>query len=154
MEALRTDFASLADRREPMLLLHRVADPKNACVRSDRSVALFDWDYAGPAVIESELLAATLPFAGGPVAADASLVYATIKAYRAECSRSLDFHNAAPRILNEGFRWMMFNAWRALGHRDVTGDERRLGASLVHSLAPAWPATVRAVRSWVSLVSD
>ena len=43
---------------------------------------------------------------------------------------------------------MMLNAWRALGHRDVSPEQETFVGAMVEQLAATWPAEADAVRSW------
>lgn len=88
VEELRSEFENLRDRAEPMLVMHRDVNPKNAVQRGDGVVALVDWDYAGPVLPASELLGVALSFAGGPSDADEDCVSACIDACTADSCRS------------------------------------------------------------------
>jgi len=145
---LRRESVDLAGRALPMMVMHRDIDPKNAATRPDGAVALFDWDYAGPRLIACELLDAALSFAGPSADADEGCVLSTVDAYNENGGPTLDFSDAAAPLAEEGFRWIMLNAWRALGHRGVSGDERDFAAAVVQDLAPTWPTSVAAERGW------
>lgn len=151
---LREDFIDLADRAKPTAVVHRDIDPKNTSLRIDNEVALFDWDYAGPRLIASELLDAALSFAGGVLDVEAACFLATIDSYRESGGPPVDFSDAAPPLIEEGFRWIMLNAWRCLGHRGVSPEQESFAASVVRALAPTWPDSVTATQTWGQWVVD
>jgi hypothetical protein len=150
VERLRRDLVDLARREVPMWMSHRDIDPKNTVTRPDGVVALLDWDNAGPRLLESELLDAAISFAGEGVDIDGRCVAATMDAYRDAGGRPLTFEAAATPIAADGFSWMMFNAWRALGHRDVSPEQETFAGAMVEQLAATWPAETDAVRSWAA----
>lgn len=145
---LRDDFVELAARAVPTSILHRDLDPKNTVVRADGEIALLDWDYAGPRVIASELLDAALSFAGGPVDADEACVLATIDSYLDSGGAPVSWGDAAPPLVEEGFRWIMLNAWRCLGHRSVSPEQQSFAGSMVRGLATRWPESASATQAW------
>lgn len=101
-------------------------------------------------LFESELLSSALSVAGnGPEAAD-DCVFATLDAYADAGGRPLSFDDAAPPIAEGGFRWIMLNAWRSLGHRDVTPEQQTFAGALVKELVASWPAEADLVRSWAA----
>lgn len=100
------------------------------------------------ALVACELLDAALSFAGGPSDADEACVLTTVDAYGDAGGPPLDFTDAAAPLVEGGFRWIMLNAWRALGHRGVPEHEKQFAAEVVQDLAPAWPASAAATRRW------
>lgn len=148
VEQLRAEFEVLRDRCEPMLVMHRDVDPKNAVHGPDGDVMLVDWDYAGPVLPAGELLTAALSFAGGSAGADAECVTACIEAFAAESRYPVRFTDAAPLIVEESLRWTMVNAWRALGHRGKSEADRTRAADIVRSVAPRLPSEAAAVLRW------
>lgn len=148
VERLRHDFEHLARRAAPLSVTHRDIDPKNAARRVDGRLVLFDWDNAGPRLMESELLDAALSFAGDGLHIDEECVLATLDAHFDATGRRLTFEDAATTIVEGGFRWIMLNAWRSLGHRDVTADQKAFAGSMVTQLAATWPAEAELVRHW------
>jgi hypothetical protein len=131
-----------------MTVAHRDVDPKNALTGAGQEVVLVDWDYAGPRLIAAELLDAALSFAGGPVDIDEACVLATVDAYGYADGPEISFADAAAPIIEEGFRWIMLNAWRCLGHRGVTAEQQDFAGTVVRTLAPSWPASVSGTREW------
>lgn len=150
VERLRHDFEDLARRAIPMTVTHRDIDPKNARIRADGDVVLFDWDNAGPRLLESELLVSALSFAGTGGHADENCVLSTLDAYVEAGGRPLAFADAAAPIAEGGFRWIMLNAWRSLGHRDVSPEQQAFAGSMVKQLSATWPADAERVRAWAS----
>lgn len=151
---LRDDFVDLAHRATPTMLMHRDLDPKNASLRPDGQVALFDWDYAGPRLLASELLGAALSFAGGPLAAEEGCVRACVEAYRKSSALPVDFSDAAAPLIEERFRWTMLNTWICLGHRGASPEQQAFAGSLVRSLAPGWPESAFATRTWARWLAE
>lgn len=151
---LRRDFADLSQRAAPMRVLHRDIDPKNTSVRADNEVALFDWDYAGPRLLATEVLDAALSFAGGPLVAEESCVLAAVDGYRGSDGPPVNFIDAAAPLIEEGFRWIMLNAWRCLGHRGVSAEQRTFAGSLVETIAATWPDADAAIRTWAQRLAD
>lgn len=145
---LREEFVALAARAVSTAVMHRDFDPKNTLVQVDRKIALLDWDYAGPRLVASELLDAALSFAGGPVGADEACVLAAVEAYLDAGGPPLIWSDAAPPLVEEGFRWIMLNAWRCLGHRGVSPEQQSFAGSLLRGLISEWPESVRATRAW------
>ena len=152
VERLRRDFERLARRATPMLVTHRDIDPKNAARRADGRLVLFDWDNAGPRLMESELLDAAISFAGDGLHVDEECVLATLDAHFETTGRRLSFDDAATTLVEGGFRWIMLNAWRSLGHRDVTPDQQAFAGTMVTELAATWPAEAELVRHWADRV--
>ncbi len=132
--ALRRDFTGLAARAKPMIVTHRDIDPKNASLMPDGKVALFDWDYAGPRLLATELLDAAISFAGGPVDVDETCVYAAVDAYLDVGGSPVSFDHAVAPLVEEHFRWIMLNAWRSLGHRGVPRVQQEFAGKLVLEL--------------------
>lgn len=151
---LRSDYCALAERALPMVVCHRDVDPKNVLIDRPGRLVLTDWDYAGPRLLASELLAVAISFAGGTFHRDEDCVFAAVDAYRLAEGPHLSFENAAPTMIEEGFRWIMLNAWRALGHRGVTTEEAAFAASVVRKQAQTWPASVAAARLWSKRLTD
>jgi hypothetical protein len=145
VERLHRELTDLALRAVPMRMSHRDLDPKNSAVRADGALVLFDWDNAGPTLLESELLEAATSFAGPGV--DTDCCSATFDAYVRAGGRPLDFEHAAAPIAADGFGWIMLNAWRSLGHRDATPEQQTFAGAMVTQLATTWPAEVEQIRS-------
>ena len=152
--ALRQDFAGLAGRAEPMIVTHRDIDLKNAAVIPDGEVAVFDWDYAGPRLLATELLDAAISFAGGPVDADDACMYAAVDAYLEAGGSPVSFDHAAAPLIEEHFRWIMLNAWRSLGHRGVPRVQQEFAGEIVLELAPSWVVSADATRDWAGRLGD
>jgi hypothetical protein len=142
---LRSEFRELASRGTALAFAHRDFDPKNAGTTPDGSVVLFDWDYAGPRLAASELLDVAISFAGGPESLERDCITATFESYRQNGGTPVHFGDAAPVIVEESFRWLMLNAWRAMGHRNVTEEQADFANSLVPELARKWPSSAEAV---------
>ena len=153
VEELRSDFTALAEENVPLCFTHRDLDPKNVGVRADESLVVFDWDYAGPRLAAADLLDVAISFAGGPGAIDQECMQATVDAYRGHGLVEA-FEHAAPVIVEEGFRWLMLNAWRALGHRNITAAQVEFADSLVRDLAEDWPSSASAVRVLSNALSE
>ncbi|MDQ1444006.1 MAG: hypothetical protein QOI20_470 [Acidimicrobiaceae bacterium] len=147
VDQLRAQFDELADRDLPMLFLHRDLDPRNTARGADGELVVFDWDYAGPRLVASELLTAALSFAGGAADGDDQCVVATFDSYLATAA-PVDFRGAAPPLAEEAFRWMMLNAWRALGHRGASPEQAEFAGSLVRSLASTWLDLRASLERW------
>ena len=164
VEELRADLADLAGRAEPLLIMHRDVDPKNASMRADGAVALFDWDYSGPVLPGAELLGAALSFArrgggaeplhraGRPQVNEAYLA-ATLDAYERVAGHLPDMTGAAAPRVEEGFRWLMLNARRALGWEPATPDQAKRAEPVVTSMCSDWPRGAAAVRAWASRIA-
>ena len=161
VEELREDLADLAERAEPLLIMHRDIDPKNACLPPDGSVALFDWDYSGPALPGAELLGAALSFArrgggaeplhrAGRLQVSETCLVATLDAYERAAGHLPDLRGAAAPRVEEGFRWLMLNARRALGLEPATPDQAKRAEPVVTSMCADWPLGTAAVRAWAS----
>lgn len=161
VEELRADLADLAGRAEPLLIMHRDVDPKNACLRADGAVALFDWDYSGPALPGAELLGAALAFArrgggaeplhrAGRLQVSETCLVATLDAYERVTGHLPDMRGAAAPRVEEGFRWLMLNARRALGWEPATPDQAKRAEPVVTSMCSDWPRGTAAVRAWAS----
>lgn len=150
VERLRRDLEDLARRAVPMLMLHRDLDPKNTATRGDGALVLFDWDNAGPRLLESELLDAALSFAGEGAAVDDQCLTATLDAYSEAGGQPVTFADAAAPTAADGFGWMMLNAWRALGHRDLSPEQATFASAMVEQLASTWPAAIDTVQSWAA----
>jgi hypothetical protein len=151
---VRKDFIDLAGRAEPMVVMHHDINPKNTAVHADNAITLFDWDYAGPRLVATELLGAALSFAGGPLATDEECLLATIATYRESGGPPVRFNDAAATLAEESLRWIMLNAWRCLGHRGVSREEQASAGSVVRDLTPAWSDSVAAVRTWSRRLAD
>ncbi len=151
---LREDLVDLARRARPMEFVHRDLDPKNSSFRPDGRVALFDWDYAGPGLLASELLGAALSFAGGPHAAEEGCLIATVEAYQASGAPAVDFIDAEALLNEVSFSWIMLNAWHGLGHRGASPAQQAFAGSLVRDLAPRWPESVMATKTWARRLAD
>jgi hypothetical protein len=150
VDRLRHDFADLARRAIPLSVTHRDIDPKNTARHTNGDVALFDWDNAGPRLIESELLDAALSFAGDGLHIDEACVLATLDASVDATGRRHDFAYAPTTLVESGFRWIMLNAWRSLGHRDVTPEQQAFAGSMVTTLAGRWPVEAELLRQWAT----
>ena len=150
VERMRRDLEDLAERAAPMLMSHRDLDPKNTATDIDGAVVLFDWDNAGPRLLESELLDAALSFADDGAGVDGRCVDATLSAFIQAGGGEVTFVDAATPIAAEGFSWLMLNAWRALGHRDVSPEQEVFASGMVEQLVATWPAEVEVVLSWAA----
>lgn len=148
VETLRHEFAELVAKAVPTAVMHRDLDPKNALSGIQGEIVLLDWDYAGPRLLVSELLDAALSFAGGPVYAEEACVLATIQGYVESGGPPVFWSLAAPPLVEEGFRWIMLNAWRCLGHRNLSADQRAFACQLLRSLIREWPEQIAAMRAW------
>lgn len=164
VEELRADLADLARRAEPLLIMHRDVDPKNACLRADGTVVLFDWDYSGPALPGAELLGAALSFArrgggaeplhrAGRLQVSEPCVIATLDAYERVTGHLPDMRGAAAPRVEEGFRWLILNARRALGLEPATPDQAKRAEPVVTSMCADWPLGTAAVRAWASRIA-
>lgn len=164
VEELRADLAELARRAEPLLIMHRDIDPKNACLRPDGTVALFDWDYSGPALPGAELLGAALSFArrgggaeplhrAGRLQVSEPCLVATLDAYERVAGHLPDMRGAAAPRVEEGFRWLMLNARWALGCEPATPDQARRAEPVVISMCSDWPRGTAAIREWATRLS-
>lgn len=148
VERLRHDLDDLAQRAIPMTVTHRDIDPKNATTRAGGDVVLFDWDSAGPRLLESELLDSALSFAANGLQPDEKCVFSTLDAYVDAGGRPVAFDDAATPIAEGGFHWIMLNAWRSLGHREVGPEQEAFAGSMVEQLAATWPRDAERVRTW------
>lgn len=104
VEQLRAQFSELAILEEPVGFTHRDFDPKNAAEMPHGTLVIFDWDYAGPRMVSSELLDVAVSFAGGPELFDRDCASATVEAYRRHRGPDVSLRNAAPVLVEEGFR--------------------------------------------------
>ncbi len=145
---LREEFAELAAKAVPTAIMHRDLDPKNTLAGVLGEIVLLDWDYAGPRLLASELLDAALSFAGGPADADEACVLGPIEGYVESGGPPVLWSLAAPPLVEEGFRWIMLNAWRCLGHRGLSPQQRSFACSLLRGLISEWPESITATRAW------
>ena len=154
VDGVRAVFTDLRGRGIPMQVLHRDIDPKNAAVVADGTVALFDWDYAGPRLPGAEFLDAALSFSGGDVDADPACVWAFADAYveRAGVLPSLD---GAPEVLLEQtLRWIVLNARRALRVSGSAPERLARAVSVVTSLAPSMCAASKVIHGWARRLAE
>ena len=132
----------------PTAVMHRDFDPKNTLTGVQGEIVLLDWDYAGSRLLASELLDAALFFARGPAVADEACVLAALEGYVESGGPPVLWSLAAPPLVEEGFRWIMLNAWRCLGHRGVSSEQRSFVCSLLQGLISGWPESIAATRAW------
>ncbi|HEX8132956.1 MAG TPA: phosphotransferase, partial [Actinomycetes bacterium] len=151
VEALAERLEALRRQGRPMLRSHRDLDPKNAVVRPDGTVALLDWDYAGPTLAASELLATAVSFAGGAGEPDAACVHACVRGYldaggRAQAPDLLD----TATIHQESLAWLWLNVDRCLGRRLRDQTDARLARHLVQELIGSFATEVATIDGWAS----
>ena len=149
VEQLAQRLHALQGQGRPMVLSHRDLDPKNAVVRPHGTVALLDWDYAGPMLAASELLVTALSFAGGTLQPDAACVRACVRGFLDAGGnvQPPDLLDTAV-IHQESLGWLWLNVDRCLGRRLRDPADQQLGQRLAPQLIGSFAAEVAAVDRW------
>lgn len=137
--------------RRPMRMSHRDVDPKNAVRRADGSVALTDWDYAGPLLAEVELVVAAVSFAGGLLDADERLVREFVTAYRSVGGDAGAADSLAMCVESVGdVEWLLRNVEACITPTLDIADRQRLATELIDTFPRRWHALTR----WATLVAN
>jgi Ser/Thr protein kinase RdoA (MazF antagonist) len=134
-------------------LLHRDFTPDNVLV-STRGPLLLDWDSAGPDIAWLDFIRSVWRFAGFPereVTVD--VVCSAIGTYIRKggsvgAVNEFAFAGLANGLLNS----LSYFLWRALGHRNVTTEEKAASDRLVVELLDQFQTVMRSIDSWKQLL--
>ena len=136
-------------------MTHRDAGPDNVMVTQEGSLALIDWDGAGPWFASQELASAAMVWAGvrdhEPDPTDARAV---LSSYR-EAGGTFGEVNSATFacFLSEMLNWLVMNLRRSAGERLRGPEDRNLAAREALRVLEQLPRFRRALDSWVLLLN-